>query len=362
MTEATPAGFGAHVALRSDTAGIVSNYLNRTRPNVLFGGGGTMSTGAAAAAGYTVVTNRAEMLALDTETTTMACGLFGPNGFPYEFDGIGPLPHLSEMTDTALKILDTDTNGFFLMVEGAKIDDAAHAWDTTRCVREIAEFDRAVSNVYAWMAGRVDTLAIVVADHETCVISGVQDNGPGNDPTVQWIATGHTTNNVGLFACGMNSSVFFGAMQNTNIFHNIVSAYQSGLIDGDMDGMIDSWEIRCFESTNDPSGAASGDPDGDGRLNLDEFVAGTDPTDGASFFPLEVYRTNSLCNVQFSTVAATGFDYVGLNRYYDLYDCASTNGPFLPVSGFTNIFGGNQAVTNTAADTAKYYRVLIRLP
>jgi hypothetical protein len=46
--------------------------------------------------------------------------------------------------------------------------------------------------------------------------------------------------------------------------------------DTDGDGLPDSWEIHFF---GDLSQEATGDFDADGLTNLEEFCAGTDPTD-----------------------------------------------------------------------------------
>ena len=116
LTHATPATFGAHESNRDFLDNIAFDYLNETRPNVLFGGGAHgLTPGDATAAGYTVVTNRAEMQALDTDSATMVSGQFGVEHLPFEVLGMGDLPKLSEMTVTALDILDNDPDGFFLM-------------------------------------------------------------------------------------------------------------------------------------------------------------------------------------------------------------------------------------------------------
>ena len=130
ITHATPAAFGAHEPSRGNTAQIASDYLNQTRPNVLFGGGANgIDPSSAQNAGYTVVTDALEMFDLDTTMENMVSGQFGSGYMPYELDGLGDLPHLSEMTVTALDILDNDPDGFFLMVEGGRIDHAGHAND-----------------------------------------------------------------------------------------------------------------------------------------------------------------------------------------------------------------------------------------
>ena len=86
---------------------------------------------------------------------------------PYEVDGLGDLPHLSEMTETALDMLEDDLDGFFLMIEGGRIDHACHAHHLERSIFETIEFSNTVQAVIDWAAGRNDTLILVTADHET---------------------------------------------------------------------------------------------------------------------------------------------------------------------------------------------------
>jgi len=217
MTHATPAAFGAHEPSRDNLSQIASDYLNQTRPNVLLGGGANgMSVFAATTAGYNVVTDRASMLALDTEMQTYVSGQFGSTHLPYEYDGVGLLPHLSEMTSTALNILDNDTDGFFLMVEGGRIDQAGHDHDIARNVTETVEFANSVQQAINWASGRSDTLIIVAADHET---GGLVVNGPGTPfPDVTWTASGHTATNVPVYAWGVNAYMVTGLMDNTDLW------------------------------------------------------------------------------------------------------------------------------------------------
>jgi alkaline phosphatase len=219
LTDATPAGFGAHEPSRSNYSLIAGDYLNQTQPNVLFGGGANgMSRSSAEAAGYTVVEDKTGMLTLDTESVTRVSGQFGSTDLPYEYDGLGNLPHLSEMTTTALNILDNDPDGFFLMVEGGRIDDACHSNDLTRTIPEVSEFANAVQVAINWAAGRNDTLIIVAADHETGGLTVLSNNGIGNYPDVSWAGTGHTATNVPAYAWGVNAGFVSGTLNNTDIF------------------------------------------------------------------------------------------------------------------------------------------------
>jgi alkaline phosphatase len=239
ITHATPAGFGAHEPSRNSTNAIAADYLTQTRPDVLFGGGAYgMSASSAQAAGYTVVSTAAEMLALDTETAAMVSGQFGSGQLPYELGWNSNLPHLSQMAETALHILDNDPDGFFLMIEGGLIDWAGHANHLPNTVWETIEFAETVQKVVDWAAGRTDTLIIVTADHETGGLTVTANNGINNYPTVTWSTTGHTGANVPVYALGANARLISGTMDNTGFFAIVTAEGCEGDFtgDGDVDG------------------------------------------------------------------------------------------------------------------------------
>lgn len=75
-------------------------------------------------------------------------------------------PSLADLTIYALDKLDNE-EGFFLMVEGANIDKAAHANQAGTMIQETLALDEAVQTAASWEKGRDDTLIIVTADHET---------------------------------------------------------------------------------------------------------------------------------------------------------------------------------------------------
>lgn len=77
--------------------------------------------------------------------------------------------NLAEITDAAIESLTKDNDqGFFLMVEGGKIDWSSHANDATTTIREVLDFNEAVKRAYSFYEKYPEeTLIIVTADHET---------------------------------------------------------------------------------------------------------------------------------------------------------------------------------------------------
>lgn len=224
ITHATPACFAAHVPGRGQLEDIAKDYFQQSQPNVLFGAGEHgVTEEMAVKAGYVVVRDSEELQKLDTKNVVMVSGQFGSD-IPYESDGVSDLPSLSEMTAVALRVLDNNKRGFFLMVEGGKIDWAGHKNNLVRNIGETIEFAGAVEEVLEWLGGRNDTLIVIAADHETGGLKVLKNNGKGKLPEVSWDTTGHTATRVPVYAHGPGAEAFTGPMDNTNIFHKIMSA------------------------------------------------------------------------------------------------------------------------------------------
>jgi alkaline phosphatase len=218
ITHATPAAFAAHNPERNNLADIAHDYLHLTRPNVLLGGGGNgLTEKDAEVAGYTVVTDREGLLNLDTDTENCVSGQFGDTNIPYIFDGSDDLPQLSEMVSVALDILCNAQGGFFLLVEGGRIDHAGHSNDIERNILETIEFSKTVQTIFDGVAGRDDTLILVTADHETGGLKVHKNNGKGQVPDISWSTGGHTVSNVPLYGWGRNAERVGGIMNNTDL-------------------------------------------------------------------------------------------------------------------------------------------------
>lgn len=73
-------------------------------------------------------------------------------------------PSLSEMTKKALQVLSKNPKGFFLMVEGGRIDHAHHVGNAFNALSDTVELSKAV-DVALKATSAEDTLIIVTADH-----------------------------------------------------------------------------------------------------------------------------------------------------------------------------------------------------
>ena len=163
-------------------------------------------------------------------------GLFSPDGMPWEYDYYNPrsnplseeiksetpsydtIPHLSEMAAAALNMLDNDPDGFFLMIEGGKIDWAGHANNIEDNVFQTLEFAKAFRVATDWIQDQNDTLIIVTADHECGGLKVVKGLRKGFMPEVIWTTGGHTGLNVPVYATGPGAEEFVGVIDNTEIF------------------------------------------------------------------------------------------------------------------------------------------------
>ncbi len=91
----------------------------------------------------------------------------GGASLPYVIDQTNKDFTLSDYTRKGIELLD-NSKGFFLMVEGGKIDWACHANDAATTVHEVLQFDDAVKTAYEFYKKHPkETLIVVCSDHET---------------------------------------------------------------------------------------------------------------------------------------------------------------------------------------------------
>jgi len=278
ITHATPAAFYAHVA-RRDKSEKIGRQLLETEFDVFLGGGagvfqkGKLKKGleeAVKEGKFKVVRTKKELLALDPRKKQRVLGLFSEKHMTYvlEKKETSTEPTLVEMMEFALKALSRHPGGFFLMVEGGRIDHGGHDARADLVLEETLHFDEAVGVVYQAMATKKyglsvqNTLTVVTADHETAglAINGylnhgesllgkkglsskiIRDSdgklqasfpvlsfstGPGSLGTPTGLSSAsHTAVDVHVYGYGRMSDNIRGTMENTDFFDLFVKALQ----------------------------------------------------------------------------------------------------------------------------------------
>lgn len=117
--------------------------------------------------GSVYVRNKQQLAAIDPRNTKHLLGLFNPSQMEFEYDRVtkkSDEPSLTEMTVKAIDILSQNKKGFFLMVEGGRIDQAHHYGNAYRALGETVELSNAVRAALS-KVNLDETLIIVTADH-----------------------------------------------------------------------------------------------------------------------------------------------------------------------------------------------------
>jgi len=118
-----------------------------------------------AANGGAFVANAQQFRALDVYSDAPVLGLFTRSHLSYEHDRDDAAePSLAEMTEFAIRRLSQDEDGFYLMVEGGRVDHAHHGTNAYRALTDALAFARAVETAER-LTDPDETLIIVTADH-----------------------------------------------------------------------------------------------------------------------------------------------------------------------------------------------------
>lgn len=271
FTDATPAAFGTQNDFRDDELEISDALIRNGLLDVVitpghpeFGGGGvartpdfrTISESNLAglrdgSLGWTLVESAAALTAIGNGEVAAPEKLFGlvpvasalnsrntagqtnafdptihtPGNVP---EGVVPfvMPDLDTLSMAAIRSLSTDPDGFFLLVEGASVDSAAHANNIPQLVEEMLAFNRAVDAVIDWVeteSSWSETLLIVTTDHANGLFLGPDSDvipfqdpvagAAGTLPTGIFWTTNHTNELVPLWSRGPGSEQFAGILE-----------------------------------------------------------------------------------------------------------------------------------------------------
>lgn len=129
------------------------------------------------------VWNLTDFEGVDSAQTDYLLGLFEPNHITYEFErenrtvNPGGDPPLKDLAKKAVEILRKNDKGFFLLVEGGRIDHGHHMGAAQVALKEAIGFSDAVAEV-ASMTSEDDTLLVVTGDHgHVFTIAGYSSRG-----------------------------------------------------------------------------------------------------------------------------------------------------------------------------------------
>ena len=91
------------------------------------------------------------------------------SSIPYAIDRSEKDLTLEQITASAIDFLSKDlSKGFFVMIEGGKIDWACHSNDAATVFREVQDFDNAIKIAFDFYKQHpAETLIVITADHET---------------------------------------------------------------------------------------------------------------------------------------------------------------------------------------------------
>ena len=232
ITHATPAAFSSHVDSRKKGA-LIAEQMAGQNIEVLFGGGwgyfvpdsvegskrkDTKNLLVELAKQMQVARTAEEFYQLDTLKSALA--LLYPGHPPVDS---ARTVTLKELTETAIKILNDDEDGFFLMVEGSQIDWGGHANDKDYIVSETIDFDEAVGAALDFAEKDGETLVIVTADHETGGLGLNNGSFEKKIITEAGFTTGHhTAVMVPVLSFGPAQEKFTGFTDNAEIGKNII--------------------------------------------------------------------------------------------------------------------------------------------
>lgn len=177
---ATPADCSAHSYNRGKYDWIIPQQVHNGI-NVIIGGGAGLLPQESEAylkeKGYGVFRNDIEGMRSYKGDNMWA--LYSHSDMAYDIDrDPAKEPGIDEMTRIAIEKLSHNPNGFFLMVEGSKVDWAAHNNDAISMATDFLAFDRACHEAFEFAKKDGNTAVIVVPDHGNSGISiGRRDQG-----------------------------------------------------------------------------------------------------------------------------------------------------------------------------------------
>ena len=141
-----------------------------------------------------------------------------------------------------------------------------------------------------------------------------------------------------------------------NVFYNRWMTRRDA-VDHDGDGMSDRWEIFY---AGDTSMQPEEDTDSDTLSNIEELIAGTDPTNNLSKLTIEASYSNGSPRINFLASEAVGTGYAGRTRNFTIQQTSNLLAPtWADIPGYSNITGtGQQVIYTPPTDQSRHFYLL----
>lgn len=226
IADATPAAFYGH-SLERDSSDLITRYLLKKKLNLLVGGGTTLFTDRRDGLSLSDFEQVYEIVNDVNQISNSDGQLLCVDNLMDQAATQETIGLLADVTGNAIKKLSKDSDkGFFLVVEGAKIDYAGHSNSLMGTVSEMLSFDLAVAEALKFADTNGETLVIVTSDHETgglVLVDGDQEKGL---ITARFTTDDHTPAMLPLFAYGPGAHLFTGTYWNYEIANKIIELLQ----------------------------------------------------------------------------------------------------------------------------------------
>ncbi len=215
INHATPASYYAHQINRGMDAEILED-LYANGPDVFVAGGNKLlSIEKLEKAGYKYVNNIGDLQA--QENGKVACVL-ATEDMPNALERGN---EITLGTAEAIRLLEKNEKGFFLMIEGSQIDWAGHDNNADYMLAEMQDINKVIGLCFDYADANPGTLVIITADHET---GGTTIVGENKD--YKYTTGDHTGAMVPVYSYGTGADNFSGIFENTTFKDKILNLLQ----------------------------------------------------------------------------------------------------------------------------------------
>ena len=215
INHATPASYYAHQPNRNMDAEILGDLYTNGPDVFVAGGNKLLSIESLEKAGYKYVDNIGDLQ--KQENGKVACVL-ATEDMPNALERGN---EITLGTAEAIRLLEKNEKGFFIMIEGSQIDWAGHGNQADYMLAEMQDINKVIGLCMDYADANPGTLVIITADHETGGTTIV-----GEEKEYKYSTGNHTGAMVPVYSYGTGAENFSGIFENTTFKDKILNLMQ----------------------------------------------------------------------------------------------------------------------------------------